>query len=78
MEIVKAKKRKKILTAHGHKRTDYYYWLKDRNNPEVIEYLKRENRYTAKVFNEPTKKLQKPTPTKKPQINKQNHKQNSK
>ena len=59
MEIVKAKKRKKILTAHGHKRTDYYYWLKDRNNPEVIEYLKRENRYTAKVFNEPTKKLQK-------------------
>ncbi len=59
MEIVKAKKVKKILTAHGHKRIDNYYWLNNRNNPEVIKYLKSENSYTDKKFNKPTKKLQK-------------------
>lgn len=36
----------KILTAHNDSRTDPYYWLNDRNNPKVIEYLEEENRYT--------------------------------
>jgi oligopeptidase B len=34
------------LTAHGHTRVDNYYWLNDRENAEVIAYLKAENDYT--------------------------------
>lgn len=33
------------LTIHGHTRIDTYYWLNDRSNPEVIDYLKQENDY---------------------------------
>lgn len=33
------------LTVHGHTRIDPYYWLNDRTNPEVIEYLQQENDY---------------------------------
>jgi len=35
----------KTLTAHGHERIDPYYWLKERENPEVIDYLEAENAY---------------------------------
>lgn len=30
---------------HGDVRSDEYYWLKERDNPEVIRYLEAENRY---------------------------------
>lgn len=30
-------------------RTDNYYWLKDRENPEVIDYLNKENDYYQKM-----------------------------
>jgi len=33
--------------AHGDKRSDPYYWLKNRNNPEGIAYLKAENQYAG-------------------------------
>lgn len=33
------------LEIHGHTREDNYYWLNDRENPEVIDYLKKENEY---------------------------------
>ena len=33
------------IEKHGHVRTDNYYWLKQRENPEVIEYLNKENEY---------------------------------
>ena len=33
------------LTAHGDTRTDNYYWLNERENPEVISYLEAENAY---------------------------------
>jgi oligopeptidase B len=34
------------LTApHGHVRTDDYYWLREREDPEVIAYLDAENAY---------------------------------
>jgi oligopeptidase B len=36
----------KILEKDGHVRTDNYYWLKERENPEVIDFLKKENEYT--------------------------------
>jgi oligopeptidase B len=45
-----AKKVPKELTQHGHTRTDNYYWLNDRNNPEVIAYLKAENAYRDTVM----------------------------
>ncbi len=57
-KIPKAKKIKKILTAHGDSRIDNFYWLNQKHNPAVIKYLKAENRYTNSVFNKPTKYLQ--------------------
>jgi oligopeptidase B len=41
----------------GKQRIDNYYWLKDKNNPKVIEYLKAENAYTETVMAS-TKELQ--------------------
>jgi len=35
----------KVDTIHGDVRVDNYYWLRDRENPEVIEYLRAENDY---------------------------------
>lgn len=45
MQIPKAKKINKKLTAHGEVRIDPYYWLNERENPEVIQYLEQENTY---------------------------------
>lgn len=47
-----AKKNPKILEIHGDRRVDYYYWLNERENPEVIDYLKQENQYTDFVMAE--------------------------
>jgi oligopeptidase B len=33
------------LEKHGHIRTDNYYWLKERENPQVIDYLNSENEF---------------------------------
>ncbi len=33
---------------HGHVRVDDYYWLRERENPEVIKYLNDENEYAVK------------------------------
>lgn len=38
------------FTNFGKQRIDNYYWLKDKNNPKVIEYLKAENAYTDTVM----------------------------
>lgn len=40
-----AKKIKHILEKHGDKRTDNYFWLKERENLEVTKYLEEENAY---------------------------------
>ena len=40
-----AKKIPKELTIHGDLRIDNYYWINDRENPEVIDYLEKENAY---------------------------------
>jgi oligopeptidase B len=40
-----SKKIPQELTVHGHTRIDPYYWLNDRTNPEVIDYLNQENEY---------------------------------
>ena len=39
----------KTLEKHGDIRTDNYYWLNERENPEVIDYLKKENEYYEKM-----------------------------
>lgn len=42
-----AKKISKTLEKHGDKRIDDYFWLNDRENAEVIDYLNQENEYYA-------------------------------
>jgi oligopeptidase B len=39
-----------VVAPHGHARVDEYYWLRERENPEVIDYLVAENRYTEAVM----------------------------
>ena len=52
MNPPKPKKIKKILSAHGDKRIDYYYWLRDdsRKDKKILNYLKSENDYTSNWF----------------------------
>ncbi|MHC2991023.1 protease 2, partial [Pontibacter sp. HJ8] len=45
-----AQKQPKELTAHGDTRIDNYYWMNERENPEVIAYLNAENAYTKQVM----------------------------
>ena len=45
-----ARKIPKALAIHGDTRTDNYYWLRDKTNPESIDYLKAENAYTESVM----------------------------
>ena len=47
----------KKLEKHGHVRIDNYYWLRERDDPEVIAYLDAENDY-AKNSMAHTKHLQ--------------------
>ena len=43
------KKIPKSLIKFNDKRIDNYYWLRERENPSVIEYLNRENDYYKKM-----------------------------
>ena len=45
MKAPVAEKIEKELTLHGHTRIDPYYWLRERDDPRVIEYLNAENEY---------------------------------
>lgn len=47
-----AKKINHIIKTHGHERTDPYYWMRDRENPKVINYLKEENSYLKEALKE--------------------------
>ncbi len=40
-----AEKIEQMLVMHGDTRIDFYYWMNDRENPEVIAYLEAENAY---------------------------------
>jgi oligopeptidase B len=48
----------KELSIHGDTRIDPYYWLNNREDPEVIQYLEDENSYTKAVLKS-TEKMQK-------------------
>jgi len=39
----------KTMEIHGDVRVDNYFWLNDKENPEVIDYLERENDYYDKM-----------------------------
>jgi len=47
-----AKREAYAMVHHGHQRVDHYYWLRDddRKNPEMLDYLERENDYTQKFL----------------------------
>jgi len=38
-----------VLEKHGDIRVDPYYWMNERDHPEVIDYLERENDYFDKM-----------------------------
>lgn len=51
-------KKPKKLVKHKDVRIDNYYWLNDKENPEVIDYLNAENEYTKQIM-QPTEGFQK-------------------
>ena len=57
MQAPKAKKIRKELTIHDDTRIDDYFWLNNREDQEVIDYLNAENAYCKEVL-KPTEKLQ--------------------
>ncbi|WP_308993571.1 S9 family peptidase [Mariniflexile litorale] len=50
IQTPQASKQPKELKIHDDVRIDNYYWLNDRENPEVINYLNAENTYTKEVM----------------------------
>lgn len=38
------------INTHGHTRTDDFYWLRNIDDPAVLEYLKAENAYTDSMM----------------------------
>ena len=47
----RAQRKPHFLEKHGHRRVDPYYWLRERENPEVLKYLEAENDYMKTVMN---------------------------
>lgn len=45
-----AKKIEKKLTEHGDVRADPYYWMNERDHPDIISYLNKENEYTESIL----------------------------
>ena len=48
----------RTFSLHGDKRFDNYFWLREKSNPAVIDYLNAENRYTETAMQR-TEALQK-------------------
>ena len=53
-----AQKRPHKITQHGQTRVDAYFWMRDREDPALLDYLKAENAYLEEVMQH-TKLLQK-------------------
>jgi oligopeptidase B len=45
-----AKRAAKTDVVHGEKREDDYFWLRQKDHPDVLEYLRAENAYTDQVM----------------------------
>src|ERR1051326_4399129 len=52
-----AKRVPKIDIVHGEKRQDDYFWLRQKDHPDVLAYLREENAYTDAVM-KPTEAFQ--------------------
>ncbi|MEQ1664615.1 MAG: hypothetical protein ABL927_04490, partial [Bdellovibrionales bacterium] len=52
-----AEKKAKVLTKHNDRRIDNYFWMRERENPQVTAYLNSENNYLKQVM-APTEGLQ--------------------
>src|SRR5882724_11538515 len=52
-----AKKVPHVTTIHGERLVDNYYWLRQKDDPEVLAYLRAVDAYTD-WFMKPTKPLQ--------------------
>ncbi len=50
MTAPKAKKIPFELNKHDHVRIDNYYWLNEREDPDVIKYLEEENNYFDRIM----------------------------
>src|SRR5262245_13913834 len=48
-----ADKKPKTRTIHGDTTVDNYFWLREKTNPEVMDYLKAEDSY-AQALMQPT------------------------
>jgi oligopeptidase B len=40
----------RVHTVHGESRIDEYFWLRNREDPEVLAHLEAENRYTERIM----------------------------
>jgi oligopeptidase B len=45
-----APRRPHVLRSHGDERVDEWYWLRDRDDPEVVVYLEAENEYAKQAL----------------------------
>ena len=45
-----APQRPYTISQHGLTRVDDYYWMRDRDDPAVLDYLKAENDYLDEVL----------------------------
>ena len=54
----KAKQIPHLTKIHGSELVDNYFWLRDRQDPDTLTYLRRENAYCDKIM-APTTGLQK-------------------
>ena len=52
-----APKKPHEITQHGNTRLDEYYWMRDRENPETLKYLRAESAYLEEMMGH-TKPLQ--------------------
>jgi oligopeptidase B len=43
-----APRRPTVLEAHGDRRVDHWFWLRNREDPDVIPHLRAENAFTAR------------------------------
>jgi oligopeptidase B len=52
-----AVRKPRVQEVHGDRRVDDYFWMRDRENPEVAAYLEAENAYTDAIL-KPTRGFQ--------------------
>ena len=57
MNPPRAERKEEALTAHGHTRIDPWFWMNDREDPAVLDYLRQENEWCDRAM-ESTRTLQ--------------------